>query len=113
MLKWQRFTCVAERQSLEHCHVARVCEGCNAYDIVTPWAVACCLSAPTVRILGRILMNQGRQTLAIMLLGRMLTNCEPVWPSGQALGWKAEVPRFESASALLSLQKLWSVDTVL
>ena len=34
---------------------------------------------------------------------------EPVWPSGKA----SEGPRFESASALLSLQKLWSVDTVL
>ena len=34
--------------------------------------------------------------------------CEPVWPSS-----KAEGPRFESASALLSLQKLWSVDIVL
>ena len=33
---------------------------------------------------------------------------EPVWPSG-----KAEVPRFETASVLLSLQKLWFVDTVL
>ena len=31
---------------------------------------------------------------------------EPVWPSGKA------GPRFESASALLSLQKLWSVDAV-
>ena len=30
---------------------------------------------------------------------------EPVWPSGKALGWLAEGPRFESASALLSLQK--------
>ena len=38
---------------------------------------------------------------------------EPVWPSGKALGWQAEGPRFESTSALLSLQKLWSVDTVL
>ena len=35
------------------------------------------------------------------------------WPSGKALGWYAEGPRFESASALLSPQKLWSVDTVL
>ena len=26
---------------------------------------------------------------------------EPVWPSGKALGWEAEGPRFESASALL------------
>ena len=34
--------------------------------------------------------------------------CEPVWPSGKALGWEAEGPRFESASALLSLQKLRS-----
>ena len=32
--------------------------------------------------------------------------CQPVWPSG-----KAEGPRFESASALLSLRKLWFVDT--
>ena len=31
---------------------------------------------------------------------------EPVWPSGKALGWQAEGPRFESASALLSFQKL-------
>ena len=39
---------------------------------------------------------------------------EPVWPSGKAaLGWTAEGPRFESPSVLLSLQKLWSVDTVL
>ena len=38
---------------------------------------------------------------------------EPLWPSGKAYGWQAEGPRFESASALLSLQKLWSVDTVL
>ena len=38
---------------------------------------------------------------------------EPVWPSGKALGWYAEGPRFESAPALLSLEKLWSVDTVL
>ena len=38
---------------------------------------------------------------------------EPVWPSVKALGWQAEGPRFESASALLSLPKLWSVDTVL
>ena len=36
--------------------------------------------------------------------------CEPVWPSGMALGWEAEGPRFDTASALLSLQKgcgLW------
>ena len=38
---------------------------------------------------------------------------EPACPSGKALGWYAEGPRFESASALLSLQKLWSVDIVL
>ena len=31
----------------------------------------------------------------------------------RALGWYAEGPRFESASALHSFQKLWSVDTVL
>ena len=38
---------------------------------------------------------------------------EPVWHSGKALGWLAEGLRFESASALLSLQKLWSMDTIL
>ena len=32
--------------------------------------------------------------------------CEPVWPSGKALGWQAEGPRFESALALLSLQNV-------
>ena len=37
--------------------------------------------------------------------------CGSVWPSGKALGWEAG-PRFDSASALLSLQKLGSVDTV-
>ena len=40
------------------------------------------------------------------------TSCEPVWPSDKALGWWAEGPRFESASALLSLQKgfgLWTL----
>ena len=37
---------------------------------------------------------------------------EPVWPSGKALGWWAEGPRFDTASALLSLQKgcgLWTL----
>ena len=37
---------------------------------------------------------------------------EPAWPSGKWLGWLAEGPRFNSASAFLSLQKQ-SVDTVL
>ena len=43
-----------------------------------------------------IRINQGKSRAA---------GCEPVWPSGKALGWEAEGPRFESASALLSLQK--------
>ena len=38
---------------------------------------------------------------------------EPVWPSRKALGWLAEGPRFDPASALLSLQKggcgLWTL----
>ena len=38
---------------------------------------------------------------------------EPVWPSGKTLGWKQWDLGSKSASALLSLQKLWSVDTVL
>ena len=33
-------------------------------------------------------------------------NREPVWPSGKALGWEAEGPRFDSASAVHSLQKV-------
>ena len=36
---------------------------------------------------------------------------EPVWSSGKALGWEVEGPRFDSASALPSLQKgchLWT-----
>ena len=42
-----------------------------------------------------------------------LAPCEAVWPNGKGLGWSAEGPRFDSVSALLSLQKLWSVDTAL
>ena len=41
-----------------------------------------------------------------------LQKSEPVWPSGKALGWYAEGPRFDTASALLSLQKgcgLWTL----
>ena len=37
---------------------------------------------------------------------------EPVWHSGKALGWQAERPRFDIASALRSLQKscgLWTL----
>ena len=37
---------------------------------------------------------------------------EPVWPCGKALGWYAEGPRFDTASALLYLQKgcgLWTL----
>ena len=37
---------------------------------------------------------------------------EPVWPSGKALGWEAEGPRFDTVSALLSLQRgcgLWTL----
>ena len=37
------------------------------------------------------------------------TICEPVWLSGKALGWQAETPRFDFASALLSLPNLDSV----
>ena len=33
-----------------------------------------------------------------------------VWPSGKALGWLAEGPRFESASAVFSPQTWWPVD---
>ena len=38
---------------------------------------------------------------------------EPVWPSDKAIwGWYAGRPRFDSASAVLSLQKVWFMDTV-
>ena len=43
---------------------------------------------------------------------RFRPECEPVWPSGKALGWSAEGPRFDTASTLLSLQKgcgLWTL----
>ena len=49
-------------------------------------------------------------------LSSIASICEPVWPSGKVIGWKTEGPRFQSASALISLislHKLWSVDTVL
>ena len=39
-------------------------------------------------------------------------SCELVWPSGKASGWYVEGPRFESAPALLYLQKgcgLWTL----
>ena len=38
--------------------------------------------------------------------------CEPARLSGKTIDQKAEGPRFESASAFLSLQKLWSCDFV-
>ena len=37
---------------------------------------------------------------------------EPVWPSdGKTVGWQAERPGFDSASAVISLQKLLVVGT--
>ena len=37
---------------------------------------------------------------------------EPVWPSDKAIwGWYAGGPQFDSASAVLSLQKVWFMDT--
>ena len=46
-----------------------------------------------------------------MTLNQQL-NSEPVWPNGKALGWQAEGPRFDTASALLSLQKGWGLWTL-
>ena len=43
--------------------------------------------------------------IAAALLLRSRADSEPVWPSGKALGWLTEGPRFDTASALLSLQK--------
>ena len=40
-------------------------------------------------------------------------NRESLWPSGEALSWRAEGRQFDSASALFSLQKLWSVNTIM
>ena len=39
--------------------------------------------------------------------------CEPARLSGKTIDQKAEGPRFDFASALLLVQTLWSVDTVL
>ena len=38
---------------------------------------------------------------------------EPVWPSGSALGWKAEGPRFDPLRFSFLLKKLWFTETVL
>jgi len=43
---------------------------------------------------------------------KAVTPCEPVWLGGKALGWQAEGPRLDSASAVLSLQEgcgLWTL----
>ena len=37
---------------------------------------------------------------------------EPVCPDGKASGWQVEGPRFESASALFSLQKYFDLWTL-
>ena len=42
----------------------------------------------------------------------LASSCEPVWPSGKALGLVSRRTSVRSASALLSLQKLWFMDTV-
>ena len=40
--------------------------------------------------------------------------CEPVWPSGKALGWQAEGPRLDSRfGSAVSSKRWWFVDTVL
>ena len=38
---------------------------------------------------------------------------EPVWPSGKALGWSAEGPRFDPLRLSFPLKKMWLMDTVL
>ena len=89
----------------------------SAYNIVHPGQLLLLFTAScTYHYWGQIRSwfkkNQGHTRYKIKSL--ILTSCsEPVWPSGKALGWKVEGPQFESASALLSLQKLWSVNTVL
>ena len=50
------------------------------------------------------------ELLAIKMRAGPSVKCEPVWPSGKAL--KSEGPRFDTASALPSLQKgcgLWTL----
>ena len=44
--------------------------------------------------------------LLLLQLSRIVLRSEPVWPSGKALASEAEGPRFESASALFSLEKV-------
>ena len=38
---------------------------------------------------------------------------EPVWPSGKALGWKAEGPQFDPLRLSFLFKKKWFMDTVL
>ena len=61
-------------------------------------------------------VNTGRQCLGCPVVMKEIETslvCESIWPNGKGLGWWAEGPRFESVSALLSLQNLWALDTVL
>ena len=53
-----------------------------------------------------------RQSCLRKCIGQVSRTGEPVWPSGKALGRLAEGPRFDTASALPSLQKgcgLWTL----
>ena len=45
----------------------------------------------------------GPLSLYIYMLSPQAFTGESVWPSGNALGWETEGPRFESAEALLFL----------
>ena len=57
-------------------------------------------------------MARSWQSRVYRSMVKLLTNSGPVWPSGKAVGWQAEGPRFDTASALLSLQKgcgLWAL----
>ena len=79
------------------------------YNAFTPTTLSAAL--PLLRLHSSHLSVAPASLLAVALPS-VYTAGGPVGPSGKALlGWLG--PRFESASALLSLQKLWSVETVL
>ena len=61
-------------------------------------------SSQDYQVSGELLINREDNNLSFV--------GEPVWPSGKALGWEAKGPRFDTASALLTLQKgcgLWTL----
>ena len=56
-------------------------------------------------LLDRVFIHARMHTKGYFLHNKV-PGCEPFWPSGKALGWPAEGPQLDPASALLSLKKI-------